>query len=163
MGRMKLVVPPPLVAAVAALVQRAVAGPAPTRNPRRTVATVVLSAASLSLAADAGRRFSASGTTVEPFRPEETSVLVTSGPNAITRNPMYVGLAGLLVAHAVWRGSWPALLPVAGFVGYIDLLQIRREERALSEKFGAEYASYRAATPRWLGPASVSAVGRRAG
>jgi len=63
---------------------------------------------------------------------------------------MYVGLTGLLVAHAIWRGSWATLAPVAGFVVLIDRLQIEAEESALLEKFGAEYEAYRAASPRWL-------------
>ena len=63
---------------------------------------------------------------------------------------MYVGMAGLLVANAMRRGSWVALAPVAGFILFIDRLQIAAEESALREKFGAEYESYLAATPRWL-------------
>ena len=77
-------------------------------------------------------------------------MLVTSGANSISRNPMYVGLAGLLLAHAVWRGSGVALLPLAGFVAFIDRVQIHAEEVALLEKFGAEYAAYQATTPRWV-------------
>lgn len=63
---------------------------------------------------------------------------------------MYVGMAGLLVANAIWRASWGALVPVAGFVVIIDRLQIEAEESALLEKFGAAYEAYRAASPRWL-------------
>jgi len=59
-------------------------------------------------------------------------------------------MAGLLVANAIWRGSWAALAPVAGFVVIIDRLQIEAEESALLKKFGAEYRAYRAAAPRWL-------------
>jgi protein-S-isoprenylcysteine O-methyltransferase Ste14 len=64
---------------------------------------------------------------------------------------MYVGLAGLLTANAIWRGSWVALFPVAGFVVLIDRLQIEAEEAALLAKFGTEFESYRAAAPRWVG------------
>ena len=83
-------------------------------------------------------------------------MLVTSGANAISRNPMYVGMAGLLLAHAVWRGSWTALLPLAGFVAFIDRAQIRAEESALLEKFGAAYEAYKATTPRWIDRRSLS-------
>ena len=61
-----------------------------------------------------------------------------------------VGMAGLLVANAIRRGSWAALAPVAGFVVIIDRLQIEAEESALLEKFAVEYEAYRAASPRWL-------------
>jgi protein-S-isoprenylcysteine O-methyltransferase Ste14 len=110
----------------------------------------------LGLAGAAAAQFRRRGTTVEPFRPESASVLVTTGANSISRNPMYLGMAGLLVAHAVWRGSWEALLPVAGFIVLIDRLQIRAEESALTRKFGAEYDDYRAASPRWLGRRSLA-------
>ncbi len=63
---------------------------------------------------------------------------------------MYVGMAGLLVAHAIWRGPWVGLVPVAGFVVFVDRLQIAAEEWALLRNFGAEYEAYRAAAPRWL-------------
>jgi protein-S-isoprenylcysteine O-methyltransferase Ste14 len=63
---------------------------------------------------------------------------------------MYVGLTGLLVANAIWRGSWVALAPAAGFVLLIDRVQIKAEESSLLERFGAEYEAYRAASPRWL-------------
>jgi protein-S-isoprenylcysteine O-methyltransferase Ste14 len=83
-------------------------------------------------------------------------VLITTGSNSITRNPMYVGLTGLLVAHAIGHGSWKALLPAAAFVAVIDRVQIEAEESALVEKFGPDYEAYRAATPRWVGLRSLN-------
>jgi len=112
--------------------------------------TATVSLASMSMAGAAASRFRRSGTTLEPFHPDHASVLVTTGANSISRNPMYVGLAGLLVANAIWRGSWAALAPVAGFVVLIDRLQIKAEESALLQEFGAEYEAYRAISPRWL-------------
>jgi protein-S-isoprenylcysteine O-methyltransferase Ste14 len=152
------VLPPPLVALAAGLAQRALADG--TQSPGRGRAAVVagVSLASVSMAGAAAGRFRRSGTTVEPFHPEEASVLVTAGANAISRNPMYVGMAGLLVAHAIWRGSWVALAPVAAFVAFIDRVQIRAEESALLEKFGSAYDAYRAATPRWLDLRSANAA-----
>ena len=71
---------------------------------------------------------------------------------------MYVGMAGLLVANAIWRGSWVALAPVAGFVVLIDRLQIEDEEAALLDRFGTEYETYRASSPRWLDRRSFAFV-----
>ncbi len=105
---------------------------------------------STGLAEGATRLFRKSGTTMNPLDPAQASALVTTGPNAITRNPMYVGLTGLLIANAVRRGSWAALAPVAVFVLVIDRTQIPAEETALQAQFGAEYDAYRAAVPRWL-------------
>lgn len=114
-----------------------------------------ISLASLSMAGTAASRFRRSGTTLEPLQPDHASVLVTSGANAVSRNPMYVGMAGVLVAHAVWRGAWAALVPLAGFVVFIDRVQIQAEEAALLEKFGADYDAYRATAPRWIAPRSL--------
>jgi protein-S-isoprenylcysteine O-methyltransferase Ste14 len=77
--------------------------------------------------------------------------LVTTGANSVSRNPMYVGLAGLLVANALRLGAWQALLPVAAFTLVIDRFQIPAEESALLANFGADFEVYRASVPRWLG------------
>ena len=151
------VLPPPLLAVGAAVVQRRLPGsPTPPGTGRRAVAAA-LTVASVALAGGAERAFRRHETTSLPFRPERASALVTTGSNAVTRNPMYVGMAGLLVAHAVWRGSWSALLPVAAFVGVIDRFQVEVEESALAGLFGVEYDAYRATVPRWLGTRSLPA------
>jgi protein-S-isoprenylcysteine O-methyltransferase Ste14 len=147
--------PPPVVGLAAAVVQRVLTRDStPPSRLRATTAGATL-AASGALAASAAGAFRRSGTTVEPFDPSRASVLVTTGANQVSRNPMYVGMAGVLVAHALWRGSWQALVPVAGFVAFIDRVQVTAEERALLERFGADYEAYVAAVPRWLDRRSV--------
>ncbi len=132
------------------MVQRALPGGTRPPGKGRTAGAATVSLVSLSMAGTAASRFRQSGTTLEPFQPDRASVLVTGGANAISRNPMYVGMAGLLLAHAVWRGSWAALLPLVGFVVLIDRAQIQAEETALLEKFGAAYEAYQATSPRWI-------------
>jgi protein-S-isoprenylcysteine O-methyltransferase Ste14 len=83
---------------------------------------------------------------------------VTTGVNSMTRNPMYVGMAGLLVANAMRLGSWTALFPAAVFTVVIDRVQIAAEEPALLANFGAEYEAYRTSVPRWVGLRSVTAA-----
>jgi protein-S-isoprenylcysteine O-methyltransferase Ste14 len=112
--------------------------------------------ASTALATASASRFRRAGTTLEPVHPDRATVLVTSGANSLTRNPMYLGLTGLLVANAIRMGSWAALIPVAGFVLVVDRLQITAEESALRAKFGEEYEAYCRAVPRWLGRGSVT-------
>jgi protein-S-isoprenylcysteine O-methyltransferase Ste14 len=80
----------------------------------------------------------------------EVTKLVNTGPYSFTRNPMYLGATGVLIAYAVARRSWPALIPAALYAIIIDRVQIPAEEAALQEHFGTEYARYRAVTPRWL-------------
>jgi len=150
-----LPVPPPVLALAAGFAQRLLTGPARTPTTGRAAAATAVSLASVALAGGASRAFRRSGTTVKPFHPEQASTLVTTGSNVISRNPMYVGMTGLLVAHAIWGGSWSALLPVAAFVAVIDRVQIRAEESALHAKFGLAYDAYRAATPRWLDARSL--------
>src|SRR6188768_624744 len=121
-------VPPPLVALASALAQRVLTGPPRAPTAGRAAATTTVSLASMLMAGAAASQFLRSGTTIEPFHPDQASVLVTTGANSISRNPMYVGMTGLLVANAIWRGSWAALAPVAGFALIIDRLQIEAEE-----------------------------------
>ena len=94
--------------------------------------------------------FRASRTTINPLRPERSTALVTGGVYRVTRNPMYVGMALLLLAWAVYLSS---LLPFAGpavFVVYITRFQIQPEERALQATFGDDFARYAARVRRWL-------------
>ncbi len=94
--------------------------------------------------------FRASRTTINPLKPERSSVLVTGGVYRVTRNPMYVGLALLLCAWAVYLS---ALLPLAGplvFVLYITRFQIQPEERVLKRIFGEAFSNYAARVRRWL-------------
>lgn len=150
-------VPPPVIALAAAGVQRALA-PARAPDDAPAVPSRVLALAlatgvalgSAGLMGGAVRRFLAAGTTVDPTDPTRASVLVTDGPNALTRNPMYAGLAGLLTAHALARGGWATLLPVAGFVAVVDRVQVRPEEEALRGQFGAAYDDYRRRVRRWV-------------
>ena len=149
--------PPPLLMVAAGVVQRTLPGRATT--PLRTVVAGGLVIASATLAGASSRSFRRKGTTVLPFHPEQTSSLVTTGVNAVTRNPMYVGMAGLLLAQAIYRGSWTALAPVAAFVAAIDVYQVRFEEAALRRRFSDVYDAYSHAVPRWLNGRSVRAIG----
>jgi protein-S-isoprenylcysteine O-methyltransferase Ste14 len=91
-----------------------------------------------------------SRTTINPLRPHKAAVLVTRGIYRITRNPMYVGLALLLAAWAVFCGSlWGFLGPVL-FVLYMNRFQIGPEERVLRGIFGEAYDAYAARVRRWL-------------
>jgi protein-S-isoprenylcysteine O-methyltransferase Ste14 len=94
--------------------------------------------------------FLALRTTINPLKPERSSALATRGVYRVTRNPMYVGMAFLLLAWAIYLS---ALLPLAGpvaFVLYITRFQILPEERILRAMFGEKYAAYAARVRRWL-------------
>jgi protein-S-isoprenylcysteine O-methyltransferase Ste14 len=90
------------------------------------------------------------GTLIDPRHPGKSTALVTDGPFARTRNPMYLSLTILLLAHAVHRRSLRAVLPVVGFVTTLNRTQIPREEHALRGRFGRKYRRYAQQTPRWV-------------
>ncbi|MGZ4476843.1 MAG: methyltransferase family protein, partial [Nocardioides sp.] len=82
--------PPPALAILAALAQRALTRGATRPTPARAAAAASTAAVSGALAAAAARQFRSRGTTLDPFDPARASVLVTTGVNAVTRNPMYL-------------------------------------------------------------------------
>lgn len=141
--------PPPVLAVIAFAAQSALAGRrAPTRAS--TLAATAVGVGSAALGAGAVLRFHARGAKLDPVHVGATA-LVVNGPNYVTRNPMYLALAGALTSYAIWRRTPLAVLPAAAFLVAIDRLQVPVEEAALRERFGAEYDTYVATTPRWLG------------
>lgn len=116
-------------------------------GPVRAAGAVALAAgAALDLAAVAAMRRHDTG--VRPDR--AASALVTTGPFARTRNPIYVGnTLALIGLGLLTRNPWfLAAAPVAAVA--VDRLAIRREERHLAARFGEAWAAYARATPRWL-------------
>ena len=87
-------------------------------------------------------------TTFLPDR--ESNDLVTAGPFARSRNPIYAGMMAIYVGVALAANSaWPILLlPLVWIVMRAGI--IAREERYLAEKFGAKYVDYRRRVRRWL-------------
>ncbi|WP_308493574.1 methyltransferase family protein [Microbacterium terrisoli] len=144
--------PPPIFLAAAAATQVVMTRRC-TPTARSRVFASLIAAASAALAGSAVVTLRRHETTIEPVHPDRTRRLVTAGPFARTRNPIYLALAGLLVAHAVYRRSMAALVPAAAFVAVIDRVQVPYEEQALNERFGARYRRYRRAVPRWVGAA----------
>ncbi len=94
--------------------------------------------------------FRRASTTLNPLHPEAASSLVTTGIYRVTRNPMYLGFALVLLAWAVLLGNALAFVLVPAFALYMNRFQIEPEERALSTMFGAEFAAYQRRVRRWL-------------
>ena len=86
-------------------------------------------------------------TPVPHMRP---SALVTTGPFARTRNPIYLGDAMVLLgAMLIWAA--PLALPVLGaFVWWIDRHFVRGEEARLRAGFGAAFEAWAGRVPRWV-------------
>jgi protein-S-isoprenylcysteine O-methyltransferase Ste14 len=76
--------------------------------------------------------------------------LVTSGPFAFTRNPIYVGnTLSMLGAGFCFENTWFVLFGIVGAF-MVDRLAIRREEIHLAASFGARWTEYSSRVPRWF-------------
>lgn len=76
--------------------------------------------------------------------------LITGGPYATTRNPIFIGI---LMGQAGFFLALPSAFTVLSLIiGVVVILrQVGLEERALADRFGDAYAGYRALVPRWIG------------
>ncbi|MEM7683174.1 MAG: isoprenylcysteine carboxylmethyltransferase family protein, partial [Planctomycetota bacterium] len=92
--------------------------------------------------------FASRRTTILPRR--DSRVLVTTGVFALSRNPMYLGMAVILVGVCFIAGSATVWLVPIAFVAVIDRQLIGVEERMLRERFGQAYEAYRGRVRRWL-------------
>lgn len=94
------------------------------------------------------RTLRAAGTPVETWQP--TARIVTAGPYARTRNPVYVALLAGFAAIGVLANAPAvvALTPLLFAVLHVGV--VKREEHYLECKFGDAYLDYRQAVPRWL-------------
>jgi len=93
-------------------------------------------------------QFRKAKTNIRPFK--EADKLVIEGPFRYTRNPMYLGLAVVLVGAWMLLGTLTPLLGVLLFVVVADRWYIEFEERMLREKCGPAFDAYCAQTRRWL-------------
>lgn len=87
-------------------------------------------------------------TNLDPHRP--TTTIVTDGPFAYTRNPIYLSFTMLFAGIAATFNSLTMLLPLPVVLAVLQRGVIEREERYLERKFGAEYTQYKARVRRWL-------------
>ena len=88
------------------------------------------------------------GSNVPTNRP--TTTIVENGPYRFTRNPMYLGMAGILLGVAIYAGSLTPFIVIPAFMGLIAERFIAPEEEMLEKAFGQAYAGYKARVRRWL-------------
>jgi protein-S-isoprenylcysteine O-methyltransferase Ste14 len=118
--------------------------------PWRLAISLIVATAGASLDLAGLFHFLRARTTTNPLKPSNASALVTGGIYRFTRNPMYLGLATLLLAWAIYLANLAALAGPLLFILYMNRFQIAPEERALAAGFGAEYDAYRARVRRWI-------------
>jgi len=98
----------------------------------------------------AAMMFFVAKTTISPIAPQNASTLIVNGIFKLTRNPMYLGMAILLLGWALVLQSAAALMGPILFISYITRFQILPEERILTQKWGDTYTTYLSKTKRWL-------------
>jgi protein-S-isoprenylcysteine O-methyltransferase Ste14 len=109
---------------------------------------LVPAALGLALSVVADQAFKRHRTTVKPF--EESTALVASGAYAVSRHPMYLGFALLLLCLAVCLGALTPFLVVPLFVVAMEFVFIRTEEQMMEAKFGQSWRDYKKNVRRWL-------------
>jgi protein-S-isoprenylcysteine O-methyltransferase Ste14 len=76
--------------------------------------------------------------------------LITEGPYRIVRNPIYLGLFGIMLATGLVLSTWWAALTAIAVYLVGTQIRIRAEEQLLRETFGAQFADYTARVPALL-------------
>ncbi len=92
--------------------------------------------------------FNRMDTPIHPFR--EARALITAGPFALTRNPIYLAMAFMLAGAAILLRSATPFLLIPVFMIVLQETVIKGEEAMLEEAFGDEYRDYASRVRRWL-------------
>jgi protein-S-isoprenylcysteine O-methyltransferase Ste14 len=125
------------------------------RRPIRPLPPVLARPLGLGLIAAGGAIISSAFRTMRragnhPTPRVPVKAIVSSGPFAYTRNPMYLAMTLIYSGVTLLVDAlWPALfLPVVLLA--IRLGVIEHEERYLERRFGEEYRSYKRSVRRWV-------------
>ncbi|MCO4780974.1 MAG: isoprenylcysteine carboxylmethyltransferase family protein [Candidatus Cloacimonetes bacterium] len=94
--------------------------------------------------------FRKNSTTVNPLNPSQSSTLVCGGIYQLTRNPMYLGMAFIVVGFAWYSGHYMGFIISVLFKMYMSKYQIKPEEAILSKIFHEDYKEYCEKVRRWL-------------
>lgn len=109
------------------------------------VLAIVLMAGSIAFAISAlrtlGREWSYSARLIEGHR------LVTAGPYAVVRHPIYSAMLGMLLASSLIVSHWIGLAAAVIVFAVGTGIRVRSEERLLRGQFGVAYDDYAARVP----------------
>ncbi|WP_241023858.1 isoprenylcysteine carboxylmethyltransferase family protein [Burkholderia sp. Ac-20365] len=75
--------------------------------------------------------------------------LITTGPFALSRNPIYLGIRVTMLGQLLVVGSWP-LLAIWCMSELLVQIQVRFEEEHMFRLHAQRYAEYCARVRRWL-------------
>ena len=92
-------------------------------------------------------RFHRVGTTVKPF--EESSKLVTTGPYAFSRHPMYLGFVMVVIGVGLLLDRAAPFVVAPPFAWILNRFAVI-EERQMEATFGEAYEDCRRKVRRWI-------------
>lgn len=152
MDRLNLKIPPAILVFAFAVIMWLLAHylPGAYQWPEaKTISQIILALGAVSVATGVWC-FKTAKTTVDPMHPERASTVVQNGIYRVSRNPMYLGFFLVLTAWAMALQHWVPWLLLPVFVVYMNRFQIKPEEQALQDMFGADYLRYCQKVRRWL-------------
>ena len=144
----KPIVPPPIIFIGCALIMAYL--PNPYLLKINALAVYLIVSVSSVIAFFSLWQFYKSKANINPIHLEKSNVFVADGIYSFSRNPMYLSLAGLLGAWAVYLQSAVSFLGIFLFIYLITQWQIKPEEYWLEKKFGESYLAYKKKVRRWI-------------
>ena len=85
-----------------------------------------------------------------PAAVRRTHVARDLSPFRLSRNPIYLGMASILLGVAEVLGTLVALAFPVIFIALIEFCIIPGEERKLENLFGEPYREYKKSVRRWI-------------
>jgi len=76
--------------------------------------------------------------------------LITTGPYALVRNPLYVGSFLMMGGFSTLLGDWLTVVLVMGPMIVLYWLAVRDEEQGMAQAFPDQWPAYAARVPRFL-------------
>jgi protein-S-isoprenylcysteine O-methyltransferase Ste14 len=76
--------------------------------------------------------------------------LISQGPYAVVRNPIYLAMLGMLLATGLAVSRWQALVVAAMVFAVGTAIRIRTEEKLLRQAFGPKFEDYARRVPAFL-------------
>lgn len=81
---------------------------------------------------------------------KSTRSLQSTGIYGISRNPIYVSLLFLYMGIAFLFGNWWDIILAPALFFILQEYVVKREEKYLERRFGADYMDYKRKVRRWL-------------
>jgi protein-S-isoprenylcysteine O-methyltransferase Ste14 len=109
---------------------------------------VVVVLAAVALALWGRQTMRAAGTNIRPDLP--ATAIVSAGPFARTRNPLYLSLVAIYAGIGIMLASKTFLVFLVPLALVLHFGVVLREERYLDAKFGDVYRAYKSRVRRWV-------------